>query len=186
MDLEMDNKNVIFNKDKFKFTRNKHNNYTLEFIIENNNIEVPKIIDFNLTKLIFSLNTDIYDKINLEQIDDNNAIMTILIKNFFQDLGLPQYYCNIIVTKNIQENNIFFHATTNQNNPKDMPNDAKQLNVSNLNIICNANNNHMVNIHINIIFDNQFQIPLFVEKMAGLILNKIIKRLKLFIEKMIL
>ena len=43
-------------------------------------IFLDKIIDFNLVKLIYDLNTDIYDFVSLNKINDNNS---------FKYLGFP-------------------------------------------------------------------------------------------------
>ena len=69
----MDLETVLFNKDNFKFTRVNQNHYIIEFTIENNNIDLSKIIDFNLIKLIYDLNTDIYEM----SLDDNSGVMAL-------------------------------------------------------------------------------------------------------------
>ena len=189
MKLEMDLETVIFNKDGISLIRkyNKYNKYyTLEFFIENNNIELDKIIDFNLAKLIYSLNTDIFEKINLEEINTNENVITILIKHFFEDIGFPQYFCNINVTKIIEDNCILFKLKTNIERPDNICEEIKQMNVYNLITKCDIITKHKIKVHSTMEFDKISQIPLWVEKTIGLISNKIIKRLKQFIEKMIL
>jgi len=95
MDLEVD----LFIKDDFKFSRLKKNQYTIEFTIENNNINVSKIIDFNLIQLIYELNPDIYENVNIQKLNDNEIIATLLLKHFFEDLGLSQKFLFIHLKK---------------------------------------------------------------------------------------
>ena len=64
---------TILNKDGVKFSRIKKNYYTLEFTIENPNLVLSKIIDFSLFKLIQDLNPDIYDKIEIQRINEREA-----------------------------------------------------------------------------------------------------------------
>ena len=77
---------TLFDKDGFKFSCLKKNHYSLTFSMENNKIVLSKIIDFNLIKLIYDLNPDVYEKVNIEKINDNEVILTLLMKHFFEDL----------------------------------------------------------------------------------------------------
>ena len=79
----MEESNVLFSKQGFEFIKNKEKSYTLYFDIENNNIILPKIIDFHLVKLIYDLSQEIYEKIDLKIINNNEAIITLLLKNLF-------------------------------------------------------------------------------------------------------
>lgn len=180
----MDLETVLFNKDNFKFTRINQNYYIIEFTIENNNIDLSKIIDFNLIKLIYDLNTDIYINVSLEKINDENAVAILLLKNFFEDIGFPQYFCYVNINKVIQDNSIKFNAKTIKNiTPEGIPEEAEIMNIDNLTTQCDIITNHKINFTHTVIFDSTFKFPLFVEKMIGVILNKIFKRVKQFIEK---
>ena len=66
MDLN-ENQTTLFNKEGFIFSRVKKNQYKLEFAMENNNIIISKIIDFNLIKLMYDLNPDVYEKVEFQQ-----------------------------------------------------------------------------------------------------------------------
>ena len=55
----MTESNTLYSKEGFCFFKNEKNNYMLSFEMENNNINLSKIIDFNLVKLIYDLNSDI-------------------------------------------------------------------------------------------------------------------------------
>jgi hypothetical protein len=62
---------ILFEKDGLRFLKIKKNFYNLLFSMENNNIILEKIIDFNLVNIIYELNKDIYEKMNLTKINDN-------------------------------------------------------------------------------------------------------------------
>ena len=79
----MSNSNVLYSKEGFIFTKNDKNDYTLSFSMQNNSIVLSKIIDFNVIKLIYDLNSDIYEKININIINENEAIANLLIKHLF-------------------------------------------------------------------------------------------------------
>lgn len=173
----------LFEKEGFIFTRVKKNQYRTEFCIENNNIILSKIIDFNLIKLIYDLNSDIYEKVQLEILNDNEAVAIILMKNLFEELGLPQKYSYLYIKREIENNKIMFNSQSIQNDhPINIPIDAELIAVENMTSICDIITPHKINFSFNIIFDTNVIIPPFIEKMVGIILHKIFKRVKQFIE----
>jgi len=179
----MDLETILFDKDGFIFSRIKKNHYRLIFDMENNNIILAKIIDFNLIKLIYDLNGDVYESVSLENLNENEAVVTILMKHFLKDLGLPQRFSFIHMKKLNEENKIsFFSKSIKSYRPDDMPPDAELLSIQNMTSICNIVTPHKINFSFNIIFDSEMNIPSFAEKMVGMISNKIFKRVKQFIE----
>ena len=184
MDL-VNTENILFNKDGFIFSRVKKNQYKLEFTIENNNIILAKIIDFSLIKLIYDLNPDVYEKVNIEKIDSgkDEVIATLLMKHFFEDLGLPQRFSFVHIKKIIEENRTIFKSQSiKSHRPEGMPEDAELMSIQDLTCICDIITQHKINFTTNIIFDTTMNIPPFAEKLVGIILNKIFKRLKQYIE----
>ena len=174
---------VLTNKNDIQFTRIKKNHYNLKFNIKNENIILFKIINFDLLKVIYDLNTDIYEKTYLEKINDNEAIVTILIKHFFQDIGLPQIFIHSHVYKTIENNKIIFNSILiNTNKPKILPENAEQMPLKEFITVGEIITDHSINFDINIIFNNNTNVLPFIEKIVGIISNKIFKRLKQFIE----
>jgi hypothetical protein len=175
----------LFNKENLVFKRYGFNKYLLEFDIENKNIYMEKIIDFSLLELIYKLNPDIYEHKDFNKINENEVIVIILMKHFFEDLGLPQRYSFMNIKKLIEKNKILFKAQTiiQSEKPQKIPKEAEILNIDNLTCICDLITPHKVKISFDINFNSGFAIPLFAEKLIGVIIHKIFKRLKLFIEK---
>jgi hypothetical protein len=175
----------LFNKENFVFKRYGVNKYLLEFDIENKNIYMEKIFDFSLLELIYKLNPDIYEHIEFNKIDDTNAIALLLMKHFFEDIGFPQRFSFMNIKKLIEKNKILFKAQTIIQNerPQKIPKEAEILNIDNLTCVCDLITPHNVKISFDINFNSGFAIPLFAEKLIGVIIHKIFKRLKLFIEK---
>ena len=174
---------TLFDKDGFKFSCLKKNHYSLTFIMENNKIVLSKIIDFNLIKLIYDLNPDVYEKVNIEALNNDEIILTLLMKHFFEDLGLPQRYSFIHMKKVDEECKINFIAQSiKSHKPEGMPEDAELMALQNMIAICDIITPHKVNFSFNVIFDGEMNFPPFAEKMVGMILHKIFKRVKQFIE----
>lgn len=173
----------LYSKDGFVFTKNEKNNYSLTFEMVNNNIILSKIIDFNLVKLIYDLNNDIYEKVNLKIINENEATINLLMKHLFEDLGLPQRFSYVHMKKISKENNILFESQTIKSEiPEGMPVEAELMPLKTMICNCNIISPHKIRFTINVLFDNHMLIPAVVEKLVGLILYKIFNRVKLFIE----
>ena len=184
----MDTEAVLFNKEGFKFVRTTKNQYKLEFSIENKRIHIANIIDFNLIKLIYDLNGDVYEYVNLQKISDNEAIITLLMKHFFEDLGLPQRFSYVNMKRYMEgENKIVFHSQSiRDHRPPNMPPDSELMNMRNLICTCNIITPHKADFEVKVIFDPSMIVPPFAEKMVGMILFKIFKRVKQFIENVVL
>ena len=182
----MDQEAVLFNKEGFRFIRIMKNQYKLDFSIQNERIIIANILDFNLIKLIYDLNPDVYEYVNIEKINENEAIATLLIKHFFEDLGLPQKYSYMNMKRITEPNKIIFHSQSIRNiRPNGMPPDSEPMNMKDLICNCVSETQHKVNFVVNVIFHENTHVPPFAEKMIGMILFKIFKRVKQFIENVV-
>ena len=186
MDIDKMNTNLeanLFNKEGFEFSRVSKNHYRLTFDMENKNIVLSQIIDFTLIKLIYDLNSDVYEKVNIEKLNDNEIILTLLMKHFFEDIGLPQRFSYVHMKKFVEERKIIFHSQSiKSQRPLNMPEDAELMAIKNMISVCNIITPHKVLFSFNITFDEEMNVPPFAEKMVGMISHKIFKRVKQFIE----
>uniref|UniRef100_A0A6C0EPC1 START domain-containing protein n=1 Tax=viral metagenome TaxID=1070528 RepID=A0A6C0EPC1_9ZZZZ len=181
--MEKEKEIFIFEKECFKFVRIDKNKYKLSFSMENKNIILSNILDFNLIKLIYDLNGDIYEKVNIEQINKNEAVCTLLIKNFFEDLGFSQKYSHLHIEKLCEKDKVIFKSKTiHSEKPTSIPEDAELLYIKDMINICDIITPYKIDFAFYINFDSEMVIPNFSEKLVGVILNKIFKRVKQFIE----
>jgi hypothetical protein len=105
------------------------------------------------------------------------------MKHFFNDLGFPQKFSNMGLKKSVSQNCInFVGSSIFSEKPDFIPSEVELLPIENLNIECTMSNPHKVNLNCLIIFHNTLIIPAFVEKVIGIIVNKIFNRVKIFIE----
>jgi hypothetical protein len=166
-----------------RFTKISDKNYNLQFIIENKNIILANIVDFSLLKLMYDLNGDIYESVQLEKINENEATATILVKHLFEDLGLPQKYSCVHIQKTVNNNQTIFRSQSIvTEKPKHIPADAELMAMKENIGICDVLTPHKINFSFTVLFEDYVKIPQFAEKLVGVILNKIFKRVKLFIE----
>ena len=161
------------------------NKYELSFEIENNNINLTKLLNFHLMKVIYEVNKDIFDDFSLDIHYDNEANIYLSFKHFFEDLGFPKRYSLLHVNMHNDTNCVIFIANTRYNTPLKHTNvnvNSTILPIDNLQITCNIVTAHKIKIVNVITFNTSFEIPGFVEKMSAQIFNKIFLRTKQFIE----
>jgi hypothetical protein len=174
---------VIMEKEGMKFSRIAKNQYQLNFMIQNNKIHLPNIINFDLVKLIYDLNTDIYEKTHLEKINNNEAVVTLLMKHFFEDLGLPQRYSYLHVQKTETNETIRFQSVPIQaERPEWIPEEAQMVAIKSMTMLCEILSPHKITVSTFVFFKENHVVPPFMEKFVGMILYKIFNRLKQFIE----
>ena len=184
-------KKIILEKEKdaFTFTRVKKNEYEITFTIQNNFIHLPSIINFDLLKLLYELNKDLFSSVTLDKINENSAITSLLMKHFFVDLGLSQKYAYFHIEK--KETNkekekyyIKFNSKTIfAEKPEIIPDEASLVAFQDINISVEVESSHKVNVFCSILLEENQDIPFFVEKFTSQIMYKIFNRLKQFIEK---
>lgn len=178
-----DKPKILIEKDGMKFVKLEKNKYNLSYSIENKTINLEPLINFELIKLIYELNPDIYEKVVLTKIDESEAKITLLMKHFFNDLGIPQKYSHMSLQKKFTEQGVnFVGASIFSEKPTYIPSDVELLPINNLNIDCTVVSPHKVNFNCVIIFNNVLIVPPFIEKIMGIIVNKVFIRLKQFIE----
>lgn len=186
------NTKIISEKNGMKLIRNPNNQFIFSCAIENNHIYLDKIINFDLIKVIFDINSDIYEKVVMNKLDDHNAEYILIMKHFFADIGLPQRYFHFIMKKkvNLDENNniitsiTFTGDTISDRKPSYIDTKIEFLPINKIVCECNFTSlerNKMIFSAL-ILFDNKLSIPEYVEKVVGTIVNKIFMRVKQFIE----
>lgn len=184
MMLEQEQK--IIEKNGLKFIKLTSNEFNLTFDINNNNILLPAIINFDLIQLIYKLNPNVFEYVETElnAETETNVIMNILLKDIFSDLGLPHYYLALDITKNaLDTNKIIFYCEISNNKLDTYPDDVELLPIQKINICFDIMNNHNVKIKCDINLMDKHNIPSFSEKMIGNMIYNIFNRLKQFIEK---
>jgi len=165
--------------------------YNIHFYLENNNIQLDNIIDFHLIKLLYELNQDIYEKIDLKILDNTQATLLAVNKHLFQDLGISQKYTHLKINKNIikHDNKIIFDLQTVKTKQDEeplshlIPKKAERLPIEHFIIVCNVINKHKIEIAIDFKIDTDtIELPVFVESALCKIFIKMFKRVKQFIE----
>jgi hypothetical protein len=179
---------ILINKDGMRFEKFINNTFKLSFTIENKNINLAQIINLDLIKLVYDLNPDIYEKVIFQKTNENEANIILIMKHFFIDLGLPQRYSHFNMKKGVKpDGTITFTATSITDvKPFGIPDEVELVPMENMNVECKLETPHRANFTSYILFNKKLTLPPFVEKMVGILVNKIFNRVKLFIENVVI
>lgn len=178
---------IIYSKNDFKFIKKKDDNYSVSIILENDKIQLDTIIDFPFLNLIYDLNRDIIEKMDIEMIDKNKGNINLVIKHLFEDLGVPQLCCFIFVEKIIIKDddkiiNYLNFRTIDCEKPDGNPIDAEEIDIKSLVCKLNTITPYKVECVFNVEFSKSPDFNSeFVERMAGMLLYKVLNRIKIFI-----
>jgi len=188
-DLELDQEQkIIVDKNGIRVIKLDTNKFTLSFNMINNNIVLPAIINFDLINLLNKLNPNIFESMRLNRVSDKNAIMDLLLKDLFSDLGIPHYYLALNINieneydAQLNINKIIFNCISFNNKLDLYPIDVELLPTYNINMCFNIINNHHVYANCDIGLIDKHNTPSFFEKIVGNIFYNIFYKLKQFIE----
>jgi hypothetical protein len=191
-------KQLIIEKNDFKFTKIDSTQFNLSFEITNNNIVLQNIINFDLINLIFKLNPNIFVSISMEnhELEEDTVTISALLKDIFCELGLPQYYTDLRVKKiiyipewdfNIKTFIRFVCIANNTNKTKVLyPKDTESLPIEQIVIDFDIITRHHVKVSCAINLTDDHNLPQFTEKIIGNMIYNIFNKVKQFIENITL
>ena len=187
---------LLLEKNTIRISKTQNEEYHIQCEIENKNLILEKIIDFDMMKLVYDLNADIYEKTELHKISDFEADILFIMKNLFPDLGIPQRFAYLKVKKTVEKDpftkktsKIVFQSKfiLDENGelirPQQVPKNIYPLPIERMEIECIFFNEHKMHFSNKIkINQKKMKIPDFLEKMTSHIIYKVFSRLKQFIE----
>jgi hypothetical protein len=189
--METTKSKSLMDKNGMKIIKLDTDEYNILFSIKNNNFILPSIINFDLIKLIFDLNPDIYEKSILHKninISENNATIGSLMKDVYSDLGIPQTYICMDVEMTKMSNIIKFTCNPIDNQEIllsfNLTPELYLLPIKNMTIYCNILTNHHIDITYQLKLEDDIEIEQFIEKIIISVIYKIFIRLKQFIENL--
>jgi hypothetical protein len=183
MDLQEEseslNEKILINNEKFILVRERKNNYRINCIIENNNINVENLFNFNLLNFMYTINKNLFEIIDLNISNENEANLYILIKPIFKTLGFLQRYVSLQIIKSKIGNSIIFNGKID-NEYGLLKNNCKQAiiaPVTNAVIKCIPIHPGKFELVTYIKLDEKFEFPSMIEKIIGTLLKKVYKNI---------
>jgi|688.fasta_scaffold392272_3 hypothetical protein len=192
--LKQTNINLLESEEKYerKLTEGKShllvrlatNKYKMTCIVENKNIYMNNLLNFNLINLTYQTNLDQFEKFSLNMINHDEANVFLLMKHVFKEMGLKQRYICFDIKKVEIENGISFILTQNNECGEKMNDCVNAHSMPIKHMLCNFEvvSPHKLIITEYINFDPENGMPSILEPVFGLILKTMFKRTKQFIE----
>lgn len=184
----MDEKSLVCKKKDiylYKIEKNNKIYFEIESIITNNNIIIKNLVNFKLFDLMAELNKDIIEKHETLSAIDNYIDVLFIFKNFSDDLGINKHYFTTRTHMLKYDNSTIFKSehldVTNYNLNLDLSN-YSLIKDSNNSLEFNYINTHSMKCKYSFSMELEDELPSYMENMLGLIMKKVIFRLKTFIE----
>jgi len=155
----------------------------IKFDIENTKLDLTKIVNIDFFKLIYDLNKDIFESINVKKINENEANIFFLCKNLFMDIGLPQYYYYFNVKRHIDSNDriYFIFTSLGDEKPEIINNNIAFIPINKCEFICYIKSISCIQMNIEISATPIEMFSAYFEKMVNTLLFKLFNRVKHFI-----
>jgi hypothetical protein len=171
---------IILKNEYFYFSREKKNNYLTNCKIENNNIHITDLFNFNLLQLMYQLNSDIFQTIEFTIINENEANLYLLIKPLLQNLGIWQRFVSLKFTKTVlQDESVIFTGIPDIEyaNLKHNCKNAVIAPLSKIIFHCSPSTPNKFNLTTYFTLEDNFVFPLMLEKFIGIIFKKVYKNI---------
>lgn len=177
------------NKGDIVIDRIDYGVYNVDFsLANNNNVNIRNIIDIDFMKIIYELNKDLIDDIKINKQDNDNGELYLKLRHLFEDLGFPQFYSTMKLKFDRKESEVDFFANSDDV-VMDFERNGDVVQGPHFNMDCKIvytkKNELKIKITMKLCWDN---IPItdFLEKICIKITKKIIKRLKGFVDNLII
>jgi hypothetical protein len=174
----------VCNKECVFLKREKSCNiFLLQFILENKNKNLHDIININMYSLLFNLNKDNFEKIEIKKwISPNEVEVLFLFKPFGKELGIKQKYMYIKTLAEVKnEKHVYTSFDIDYPNIEELSKYEKVKNTISTMVI-NFESDFRININYIFKFELMHSLPIYMENILGLTMKKMFLSLKNFIE----
>ena len=169
--------NIFLNKDKI------NNSFLISFHLENKNKNIDDFISLEMYDLLYNLNKDTIDKIQIKNRISNNEVDVLFIfKPFGQDLGFKNKYMYVNTRLEVRDNKkIFISNDKEYPFPDELKNYEKLNNIVSYMIVDFLSQNK-ANINYFFKLETPDILPIYMENIFGILMKKMFIQLKRFIE----
>jgi hypothetical protein len=174
----------VCNKECVFLKREKSCNiFLLQFILENKNKNLHDIININMYSLLFNLNKDNFEKIEIKKwVSPNEVEVLFLFKPFGKELGIKQKYMYIKTLAEVKnEKHVYTSFDIDYPNIEELSKYEKVKNTISTMVI-NFESDFRININYIFKFELMHSLPIYMENILGLTMKKMFLSLKNFIE----
>lgn len=175
---------MVCSKESICLKREKSCNiFLLQFILENSKKNLHNIINLNMYSLLFNLNKDNIEKIEIKKWTSASEVEVLfLFKPFGKEMGIKPKYMYVKTCANISHNKHLYTSTDiDYPNAEELINYEKVKNTIST-MVVNFESDYKININYVFKFDLIHSLPIYMENILGLIMKKMFLNLKKFIE----
>jgi len=174
----------VCNKENIFLKREKSCNiFLLQFNLENKNKNLHDIININMHSLLFNLNKENFEKIEIKKwISPSEIEVLFLFKPFGKELGIKPKYMYIKTLADItNEKHVYTSFDIDYPNMEELSKYDKVKNTMST-MVVNFESDFKVNINYIFKFELTHSLPIYMENILGLTMKKMFLSLKHFIE----
>lgn len=159
------------------------NIFLLQFTLENKNKNLHDVININMYSLLFNLNKDNFEKIEIKKwISSNEVEVLFLFKPFGKELGVkPKYMYIKTIAEITNEKHVYTSFDIDYPNMEELNKYDKVKNTIST-MVVNFESQFKVNINYIFKFELTHTLPIYMENILGLTMKKMFLSLKHFIE----
>jgi hypothetical protein len=159
------------------------NIFSLQLNVENINKNLHDIVNLNMYDLLFRLNTDNFEKIEIKKwISPTEVEILFLFKPFGKELGIKPKYMYVKTIQQItNEKHVYTSFDIDYPNIEELSKYEKVKNTIST-MVVNFESNFRINISYIFKFELTNSLPIYMENILGLIMKKMFLSLKNFIE----
>lgn len=177
---------MVCNKENIHLKRDKVNNmFLLQLNASNSNINLYDIVNFNIYRVLYELNKDKIEKIEIKKVISHEEIEVLFVfKELSKDIGLKRKYMYLHVKIQDKPNQRkFLSHDIEYENMEELKGYERIRNDYSI-LIVNFENQHKININYFFKFVLVEELPIYMENILGLLMKKLFFNLKLFIENL--
>ena len=159
------------------------NIFLLQFTLENKNKNLHDIININMYSLLFNLNKENFEKIEIKNwISPNEVEVLFLFKPFGKELGIKPKYMYIKTLAEItNEKHVYTSFDIDYPNLEELSKYDKVKNTIST-MVVNFESDFKINANYIFKFELTHSLPIYMENILGLTMKKMFLSLKHFIE----
>ena len=178
-----DFKNVCL-KENVHLKRDKNSEiYSLQLYLDNPKYNLDKIINLNMYNILYELNHDNFEKIEIKKWLSSSEIDVLFIfKPFGKELGIKPKYMYIRATEVIENGKKIYTCYDIDYPYSDELINYEKVTTRISTMVVNFESNHKVNINYVFKLELAHSLPIYMENILGLIMKKMFLNLKTFIE----
>jgi hypothetical protein len=178
-----DFKNVCL-KENVHLKRDKNSEiYSLQLYLDNPKYNLDKIINLNMYNILYELNHDNFEKIEIKNWLSSSEIDVLFIfKPFGKELGIKPKYMYIRATEVIENGKKIYTGCDIDYPYSDELINYEKVTTRISTMVVNFESNHKVNINYVFKLELAHSLPIYMENILGLIMKKMFLNLKKFIE----